>query len=180
MYSSDRSLLVCKFASSAAHVTGKRLVSAETGTWLKQHFTETFADLKLLLDEFFVAGINHVIFHGTVYSPDEAPWPGWLFYAATQLNPRNSIWHDAPALATYIARCQSVLQAGRSDNDVLLYWPVHDVWHNPTGTLSGNSVHYRDWLEKAPIGGVAERLWQRGFGFDYISDAQLIGRKNAR
>jgi hypothetical protein len=173
IYSSDRSLLVCKFASSAAHVTGKRLVSAETGTWLKQHFTETLADLKTLLDEFFVAGVNHVVFHGTVYSPDETPWPGWLFYAATQLNPRNSIWRDAPGLAAYVARCQSVLQSGRSDNEVLLYWPVHDVWHNPKGTLSGNSVHHRDWLEKAPIGRVAEFLWQRGYTFDYVSDAQL-------
>ena len=173
MYASDRSLLVCKFASSAAHVTGKRLVASETGTWLKQHFTETFADLKTLLDEFYVSGINHVIFHGTIYSPDEAPWPGWLFYAATQLNPRNSIWRDAPALAAYIRRCQSVLQSGSSDNDVLLYWPVHDLWHNPDGTLVGNSVHHRDWLEKQPVGTLAGQLWQRGFAFDYVSDAQL-------
>lgn len=177
MYSSDRSLLVCKFASSAAHVTGKRLVSSETGTWLKQHFTETLADVKTLLDEFFVAGINHVVFHGTIYSPDEAPWPGWLFYAATQMNPRNPIWHDAPALAGYIARCQSVLQSGRSDNDVLLYWPIHDLWHNPNGTLTGNSVHHRDWLEKQPIGEVAGQLWQRGFTFDFVSDAQLADAK---
>ncbi|MBI5395239.1 MAG: hypothetical protein HZA91_08095 [Verrucomicrobia bacterium] len=177
MYASDRSMLVSKFASSAAHVTGKRFVSSETGTWLKQHFNETLADLKPLLDEFFVAGINHVVFHGTVYSPDEASWPGWLFYAATQLNPRNSIWRDAPALAAYIARCQSVLQSGRPDNDVLLYWPIHDLWHNPKGTLSGNSVHHREWFEQAAIGKLAEKLWARGFTFDYVSDRQLAGMK---
>ena len=173
MYSSDRSLLVCKFASSAAHVTGKRLVASETGTWLKQHFTETLADVKTLLDEFFVAGINHAVFHGTVYSPDEAPWPGWLFYAATQMNPRNSIWRDAPALAAYISRCESILQSGKPYNDVLLYWPIYDLWHSPEGALTSNSVHHRDWLEKAPTGKVAEQLWNRGFAFDYVSDAQL-------
>lgn len=177
MYASDRSLLVCKFASSAAHVTGKRLVASETGTWLKQHFTETLADMKTLLDEFFVCGINHVIFHGTIYSPDEAPWPGWLFYAATQLNPRNFIWRDAPALAAYISRCESVLQSGHPDNDVLLYWPIHDLWHNPAGTLAGNSVHHRDWLEKQPAGKLTEQLWRHGFAFDYVSDAQLNDAK---
>ena len=32
-------------------------------------------------------GINHIFYHGTVYSPQDAPWPGWLFYASTQYNP---------------------------------------------------------------------------------------------
>ena len=132
MFSRDREMLVCKFASSAAHVTGGRpLVSSETGTWLSEHFTETLGDMKRLVDELFVSGINHVFYHGTCYSPDEAAWPGWLFYAATEMNPRNSIWHDVPALNAYITRCQSVLQDGQPDNDILLYWPIHDLWHNP-------------------------------------------------
>lgn len=177
MYAGDRSMLVSKFASSAAHVTGKRLVSSEAGTWLKQHFNETLGDLKTLLDEFFVAGVNHIVFHGTVYSPDEAPWPGWLFYAATQLNPRNSIWRDAPALAAYIARCQSALQSALPDNDALLYWPVQDDWHNPKGTLAGHSVHHRGWFEEASVGKLAAQLWKRGYAFDYVSDAQLADAK---
>ena len=98
MFHDDRSLLVSKFASSAAHVTGKRLASSETGTWLKEHFTETLGDLKRLVDDMFLSGINHVFWHGTIYSPDDAAWPGWVFYASTQMNPRNPIWHDAKAL----------------------------------------------------------------------------------
>ena len=39
-------------------VAGRNLVSSETGTWLAEHFTETLADMKGLLDELFVAGIN--------------------------------------------------------------------------------------------------------------------------
>ena len=33
----------------------------------------------------------------------------------------------------YVARVQSVLQAGRPDNDVLLYWPFDDLIDDPAG-----------------------------------------------
>jgi hypothetical protein len=46
MFHNDRSILISKFASSAAHTQGRALTGAETGTWLKEHFTETLADVK--------------------------------------------------------------------------------------------------------------------------------------
>ena len=156
-----RDPLVSKFASSAAHVAGRRLVAAETGTWMAEHFCETLEESKCLADLMFVSGVNHVFYHGCVYSPDDAAWPGWLFYAATQMNPRNSIWHDAPALNAYIARCQAVLQTGVPDNDVLLYWPVHDRWHRSRN--------------ESPVVPVARQLWVKGVGFDYVSDRLLRG-----
>lgn len=177
MFNLDRSTLVSKFASSAAHVSGKRLVASETGTWLREHFTETLADVKELVDQLFVAGVNHVIYHGTCYSPDEAAWPGWLFYASTEMNPRNSIWRDVPALNTYIARCQAVLQSGRPDNDILLYWPIHDIWHNPKGLVQSFSVHARFWLEDQPLGKLAQQLLDRGYSFDFASDRQLASAR---
>jgi hypothetical protein len=173
MFHEDRNKLVSKFASSAAHVAGHPLASAETGTWLKEHFTETLADMKYLLDDMFLSGINHVFYHGTCYSPDEAGWPGWLFYASYEMNPRNPIWRDVPALNRYASRCQAVLQAGKPDNDILLYWPIHDLWHNPSGMIRNLTVHARDWFEDQPIGRMAGDLWARGFAFDYISDRQL-------
>ena len=45
------------------------------------------------------------------------------------MNPRNSIWRDVPALNDYVARCQSILQSGKPDNDMLLYWPIYDFWN---------------------------------------------------
>src|SRR5690606_10392751 len=39
-------LLRIKFASSAAHVTGKPLVSSESATWLNEHFQSTLGDVK--------------------------------------------------------------------------------------------------------------------------------------
>jgi hypothetical protein len=177
MFNLDRNILVSKFASSAAHTTGKKLVGAETGTWLAEHFTEKLADVKYLLDDLFLSGVNHVLFHGTCYSPDEAGWPGWLFYASTEMNPRNAIWHDVPALAGYITRCQSVLQAGQPDHDVLVYWPIHDLWQNPKGMCRNLNVHARDWFEDQPIGRVSASLWRKGYSFDYLSDRQLASAK---
>ncbi|MBN1395858.1 MAG: glycoside hydrolase family 2 [Pirellulales bacterium] len=180
MYAKDRDVLVAKFASSAAHVAGRKLTAAETGTWLKEHFITSLADVKKLADELFLAGVNHVIYHGACYSPDEAPWPGWLFYASTQMNPRNSIWRDAPALNAYIARCQAVLQAGRPGNDILLYWPIHDLWNGKPGNKTDDflpryGVHNsRSWLDERSIGAVATLLWKRGYRFDYVSDRQLV------
>jgi alpha-L-rhamnosidase len=177
MFYKDRSKLVSKFASSAAHVTGRNLAAAETGTWLKEHFTETLADMKYLLDDMFLSGINHVFYHGTCYSPDEAAWPGWHFYASYEMNPRNSVWRDVPALDAYAARCQAVLQSGHADNDILLYWPLHDFWHNPAGMARQLTVHARDWFEDQPIGKAAEQFWNRGYAFDYVSDRQLAKAK---
>jgi hypothetical protein len=140
MFHLDRDKLVSKFASSAAHVAGHALVSSETGTWLKEHFTETLADMKFLQDDLFLSGINHIFYHGCCYSPDEAGWPGWHFYASFEMNPRNSIWRDVSALNAYAARCQSILQSGRPDNDILLYWPIHDYWRT-TKTIRVTSQH---------------------------------------
>ncbi len=179
MFHNDRNVLISKFASSAAHTQGRDLVGAETGTWVKEHFTETLADLKYLADDMFLAGVNHILYHGTCYSPDDAPWPGWLFYASTEMNPRNSTWHDVPALNEYIARCQAVLQSGKPDNDVLLYWPVADFWSSPSGRLQTMTVSQAAWFEGQPIGKTAHELWNRGYAFDYVSDQQLQGAKVA-
>jgi len=179
----DRDILVSKFASSAAHLAGRKLTSSETCTWMAEHFCETLEEAKCFVDLLLLAGVNHVFYHGTAYSPDDAAWPGWLFYAATEMNPRNPIWRDAPALNAYVTRCQSVLQAGTCDNDVLLYWPIHDLWHNPAGMNINCTVHNAAvWLRGQPVGVAARGLWQHGYSFDYISDRLLdkVSVKGAR
>jgi hypothetical protein len=166
--------LIAKFASSAAHVPGKRRVSSETGTWLAEHFKVTLADMKKLVDQFFAGGVNHLFYHGTCFSRDDAAWPGWLFYASTDMNPRMSIWHDVRTLNDYIARSQSVLQEGKPDNDVLLYWPIYDQWHNPHGLGQYQTMtNFGDWFYGHAIGHAAKYLWRNGIGFDYISDKML-------
>jgi hypothetical protein len=177
MFRNDRRILISKFASSAAHVAGRPLTGAETGTWLAEHFTETLAELKYLADDMFLSGVNHIYYHGCCYSPEAAPWPGWVFYASMEMNPRNSIWHDVPALNAYITRCQSVLQSGKPDNDILLYWPVADFWSNPSGRLQPMTVSQTAWFTNQPIATTAGTLWNHGYAFDYVSDRQLQAAK---
>jgi hypothetical protein len=165
--------LLSKFASSAAHVTGKSLVSSETGTWIQEHFHVTLSDLKRLCDNLFVAGINHHVYHGTAYSPSDAAWPGWLFYASAQLNPQNSIWRNVPKLNEYVTRCQSILQDGASANDLLVYFPVHDILHNPSYRLASKLSIEGDWLRNTSAIKTLRHLWKRGYGFDYVSDRQI-------
>ena len=177
--------LVCKMASSAAHVAGKPLCSSESFTWLGEHGKVPLEHARAQADLLFVLGINHVFFHGTPFSPQDAAWPGWLFYASTHFGPTNPFWRDLPALNAYIARCQSFLQRGRPDNDVLLYFPVFDLWAQRTGGKDllrfltvGNTGQ---WLrEDLPVfTQAARRLWDRGYGFDCVSDGLLADAVDA-
>ncbi len=165
--------LVMRMASSAAHVMGRRYASSETATWLREHWKESLAYVKPEIDAVFASGINHVFYHGTVFSPQDAAWPGWLFYASTQFNPNNTWWDDFGALNRYVARVQSVLQAGQPDNDILLYWPLADVWDNADGLAKMLTVHDVKFLTEQPVGKIAHQLAAKGYQFDYISDAQL-------
>ncbi len=166
--------LVVRLASSASHVAGHRLASSETATWLRDHWKESLAFVKPELDRIFTDGINHIFYHGAVYSPQDAPWPGWLFYAATQFNPNNTWWEDFSALNHYVARVQSILQRGQPDNDILLYWPFDDLLDEEAGTVKTFTVHNVKWLPDQPVGKIARALMAQGYTFDYISDAQLL------
>ncbi|MFC1607167.1 glycosyl hydrolase [Candidatus Latescibacterota bacterium] len=173
-------LLVAKFASSAAHVTGKKLVSSESCTWLGEHFKVGLSQVKPEIDALFVAGVNHVFFHGMAYSPKEASWPGWLFYAATNFAQSNPFWRDMPELTAYITRTQSFLQTGLPANDVLLYWPVHDRWREVADDdmLHHFQVHNaNEWLYGTPFHDAAKTMWDRGYAFDYISDTMFAELK---
>jgi hypothetical protein len=166
-----------KWATSAAHVAGRRLVSAEAATWLGEHFRSTLADVRTAVDQFFLAGVNHIVYHGTAYSPREEPWPGWQFYASVEFNPRSSWWKDFETLNAYVARVQSFLQAGEPDHDVLLYYPFYDS----LGTRArGRLTHFGGAnapTTGAPFEQAAAALQRRGYTYDYISDRQLAGTR---
>lgn len=189
-------LPMMKFASSAAHVTGRTLASSETFTWLGEHFQVPLSQLKANVDLFFLSGTNHILFHGIPYSPADAPWPGWLFYAAVNFGPNGGLWHDLPAFNAYATRCQSILQSGRPDNDVLLYFPVADFWQKAGGSQPGAPAGPRGgpridplveqfttpgkWMEGSPFHAAAMELWRKGFAYDEVTDALLAGASVGR
>tara|TARA_B100001173_G_scaffold311809_1_gene330309 strand:- start:1420 stop:4194 length:2775 start_codon:yes stop_codon:yes gene_type:complete len=172
----DSDVAMIKFSSSAAHLSGKKQVSAETFTWLREHFRTALSQCKPEIEDLFLNGINHIFLHGSTYSPESAPWPGWKFYASINFNDTNPIWEDAPALFEYISRSQSLLQQGQPDNDVLVYWPVHDSWakFNKGNPLVQFAIHSLDtWLSDTPFYKATHHLLKEGYSIDYISDRFL-------
>jgi glycosyl hydrolase family 106( putative alpha-L-rhamnosidase) len=162
-----------KWATSAANVAGRRLASAEAATWLGEHFVSTLADVRAAVDRCFTAGVNHVVYHGTAYSPLDEPWPGWLFYASVHFQPTNPWWGDLAALDEYVARVQSFLQSGGPDDDVLLYFPLHDALAvRGEGLLRHFGGEERD-LPGSAFDAAFDTLLGRGFAFDFVSDRLL-------
>lgn len=170
----DSDLSMLKYPASAAHFYGKPFVSSETFTWLTEHFRTSLSQCKPDFDLMMTSGVNHIYFHGTTYSPREAAWPGHLFYASMEMSPINTIWKDAPAFFDYITRCQSFMQWGEPDNDLLVYLPVYDIWRDYPGRLLQFDIH--SMAKKAPdfINAVTE-IYKSGYDMDYVSDL-MIGK----
>jgi len=165
----SRDILISKFASSAAHVKGTALVSAESCTWIDEHFNERPAEIKEFLDRLFLSGVNHVFYHGCCYSPVEAVWPGWCFYASLEMNPRNPIWREMGALNAYVKRCQSIFQTWQSDNDLAIIWDPSSFRAKQGGKVKMMNVHDSSWFYGEAIGKVARDLYDAGYAFDYVS-----------
>ena len=176
----DADPVMLKFSSSAAHISGKNLVSSETFTWLREHFKTALSQCKPEVEDLMLNGVNHVFLHGSTYSPTRAAWPGWQFYASVNFNANNSIWEDAPALFSYISNCQSLLQQGKSDNEILLYWPIFDTWDKyQKGTLFFQfKIHsLSEWLYDTSFYDTTKSLMKKGYGVDFISDNFIADAK---
>ena len=171
----DSDYSMFKYAPSAAHVCGKPYTSSETFTWLTEHFRTSLSQLKPDLDLMFCAGVNHMFFHGTCYSPKDDEWPGWKFYASIDMSPTNSIWRDAPYFMQYVERCQSFLQWGQPDNDFLVLLPVRDAWQKtPRKLLMQFSIHAMGQLMPEFRQTILD-IDRAGFDCDYISERLLMG-----
>jgi len=168
---SDLSML--KYASSGAHISGKQFTSSETFTWLTEHFRTSFSQCKPDFDLMMVAGVNHIFFHGSCYTPKDDPWPGWKFYASVDMSPTNNLWRDAPAFFKYIERIQTFMQYGEPDNDILVYLPFYDMIYEQSGRLVQFDIH--SMAERAPkfIKSI-DAIIKAGFDCDYISDRYLL------
>lgn len=166
-------ILRFKFATSAANVTGKKLVSSESATWLNEHFLSSWADVRKVIDLYFLGGVNHIFYHGSEYSPQDAPWPGWLFYAAVHFQPANPQWKDFHVLNNYITRVQSFLQGGKPDNDVLVYYPIVDRYSEPGNTLLQHFDGMEKNFEHTDFEEVSQWMIENGYSFDFFSDRQL-------
>jgi hypothetical protein len=124
-----------RIAASAAALSDKPVVSCETFTCLYGFVTPTdlspyrywhkeqVADLKLLADAVFAAGVNQVVWHSM---PFNGPGGRNEFYASVHVGPDAAFAAELPAFNAYLERVSSLLKLGRTESRLAVYLPNED------------------------------------------------------
>lgn len=158
------------FASSAAHLTTKPLVTATAFAKTADPSSISPTQMKEVVDLLWLGGINHLSLDGLRSLPaDSPPFEGTHF---TPLGPGSGRWDALPAFNAYITRCQSILQSGAPAPDVLLYYPAHDFWSERNGIPSEPEARAK-WLRLTAFHRCATSFYENGVSFDYVSDRLL-------
>jgi hypothetical protein len=122
----DENRFFVKQPASAAHTYGHKLVLAEGFTTIGPHWQETLWDnLKPSFDHACAEGLNLLVWHAFVCSPESEGIPGQQYFAGTHLNPNVTWWEKSAPFFDYINRCQSLLQQGLFVADVAYYYGDH-------------------------------------------------------
>jgi hypothetical protein len=162
-----------RWASSAAHLYGRTLVSAEVWTWVHSpSFRANPLDLKGEAHEHLLNGINQLVGHGWPYSPSDAPGLGWFFYAAGALDDRNPWWLAMPELTKYLTRLCWLLQQGEPLADVALYVPNEDLFATMGRAQGGSLDPWREATRRIPSA-VPAGIRTAGLDYDLIDDDAL-------
>jgi hypothetical protein len=145
----------CKAASSAAHIYGKTIVSAESFTSAGLAYARHPALLKKRGDWSFTEGINNTLLHVYIHQPDEK-LPGANAWFGTEFNRHNTWFYQGKAFIDYMRRCNFLLQQGKPVNDIAYYIG-----------------------EDAPkMTGIREPELPLGYSYDYINSEVIIDRLN--
>jgi len=159
-----------RLASSAGHVYGKPLISAETYTWLREPlFLVTLEMMKAASDGMFLEGINQIVNHGYPSSPPAAGLPGWTFYASSVINHNNTWWRHYPHLTRYIRRAGAVLRQGIAVNPVAVYIPLADVY----AKFGCGSLNIDEVLQHHLGLQLFLSIRRAGYDFDVLNDHAL-------
>jgi alpha-L-rhamnosidase len=175
-----RTLTATRWASSASHLFGKPVSSAESWTWIHSPaFRATPLDMKAEADQQFLNGVNQLIGHGWTYSPPQVTKPGWMFYAAGVLTDQNPWWAVMPDLSAYLNRVSFMMRQGEPVADIALYAPNEDAWSMfKPGTLRYLNL----WAKTGERIGdnIIPAILDAGFNFDVIDDGTLAEAKARR
>jgi len=110
-----------KEASSAAHMYGKNIASAEAFT--DAGYDKTPEDLKRIADLAFVFGINEFVVCAVPAQPWTAPHPGYLTGGKREygINRSNKWWNTSRWFWDYQARTAAMLRKGQPIVDIALF-----------------------------------------------------------
>lgn len=115
-----------KQPASAAHTYGHRFVFGEGFTSIGPHWQSRLADnLKPAFDKALCEGLNMLVWHAFVCSPQAMGIPGQQYFAGTHLNPNDTWWPMSAPFFAYIDRCQFLLQRGLPISDAVYYYGDH-------------------------------------------------------
>jgi hypothetical protein len=159
-----------RWASSANHLFGRNVTSSETWTWLHSPpFRATPLDMKAEANLHFLQGVNQLVGHGWPYSPENAEYPGWRFYAAGAFNEKNPWWIVMPDVALYLQRASYMLRQGKPVNDIAFYLPVSDAYASFTPGHANLFESLRDRIGADAISAILDA----GYNFDFFDDDVL-------
>jgi len=159
-----------RWASSANHVFGNNVTSAETWTWLHSPaFRATPLDMKAEADRMFVEGVNQIIGHGWPYSPAYAKEPGYSLYAAAVFNAHNPWWPVMPDVTKYLQRVSWMLRQGQPANDVAMLLPEDDA----QADFRPGHVLVTDAMKTKITSALMHAIIDTGHNVDYIDGTAL-------
>ena len=133
-----------KIAASAATLSGKPVVTAETFTcaygWTSLRYMngrghspyqekEQIADLKLICDALFANGTNQIIWHGFPFN--KVGDTSNFFYTTCQISTSEQNNLSGEALTDfnrYMTRVSKYMRKGRNYSDIAVYMPTEDAW----------------------------------------------------
>lgn len=160
--------MINKYVSSAANLTGKRVVSAEEMTNTYTVFNATLEFLKIGSDMSAISGTTHPIWSGYNYTPPEAPFPGWVRYGS-YYHENNPWWPYFKYLNKYRARLSSQLQQADMCTDIALLPANYDMW----GELGVQTDPFPEKLNIPYTSLIWEAIHKNGGGADYVTELVL-------
>ncbi len=118
---SDLGSIELRAASSAAHLYGKPIVSAEAFTSAGPHWTVDPWAIKRRGDGSGTEGINHFVLHVYIHQPYEDRIPGINGWFGTEFNRHNTWFGQAGEWIKYLRRMHFMLQQGQYAADVAYF-----------------------------------------------------------
>ncbi|MGD0295393.1 MAG: glycosyl hydrolase [Terracidiphilus sp.] len=169
-----RTFSFTRWASSANHLYGNNVTSAETWTWLHSPaFRATPLDMKAETDRMFLLGVNQIVGHGYPYSPAAAGEPGWSLYAAAAFNAHNPWFPVMPDVMCYLQRMSWLLRQGKPANDIAILLPEDDA----QAAFVPGHVSVTDEMRRRISPELMTAILDAGYNIDYI-DAAMIDKLN--
>ncbi|WP_300342639.1 glycosyl hydrolase [Nesterenkonia sp.] len=163
-------ITACRWASSAAQIYGRDVVSSECWTWNHSpSFRSTPLDLLGEAHDHLLMGINHFVGHGwpTTDHPEDPRELGRIFYASAALDSRNAWWDAAPSLWGTLHRLAWLMRQGTRISDVGIYVPARDIY---AGFSAAGRI---DLFKEAQLyigGELPETIRTAGSDFDLFDD----------